>query len=290
MQSVYKEPPPISLSLSIYQLLIATYPAGFRREYGPHMAQVFRDYCLRVYRLDGPPGLLRLWVLTLLDYFKSVVEEHIQRGVHMSKSKFIRLSGWALTLGAIAFIIVLVGIARDVPEYSRYNAVSQPIDLYFEYATAVLLPSSMFLWLVGLIGLYIRYSEELNVVGKITLASGMLGAGIDFLITVLWAFQVNLSWDDWGIFVGSFSLFSLSLVVFGIVSIRDRLLPRWNALPVLAGGWVLFFWLMNIPGVMDNFQNIEDSLAAGLALLSMLGLAAMGVILGSDSREMESAT
>jgi hypothetical protein len=291
MQSVTKEPSPISLSLSIYQLLIATYPAGFRREYGPHMAQVFRDYSLRVYRLDGTPGLLRLWILTLLDYLKSVVEEHMQQGVHMSKSKFIRLSGWAFALGAIAFMVVLVGLSRDVPEYSRYNALSQPIDLYFEYATAVLLPSSMFLWLIGLIGLYLRYSEEINVIGKISLASGMLGAGINFLITVLWAFQVNLNWDDWGVFVGSLSLFSLSLVVFGIISIRDRLLPRWNALPILAGSWVLIFWLMNIPGLVDYFENVDEQLFVSVvSMISMIGLAAMGVILGSDSREMESAT
>jgi hypothetical protein len=57
------------------------------------MVQVFRDCCLRSYRLHGLPGMLNLWIHTLLDYFKSVVEEYMQKGIHMSKSTFIRLSG-----------------------------------------------------------------------------------------------------------------------------------------------------------------------------------------------------
>ena len=116
---------------------------------------------------SGLPGMLSLWTHTLLDYFKSVVEEHMQKGVHMSKSKFIRLSGWSFILGAIAFMVALLASSRDVPEYSRYNAASRPIDLYFEYAQAILFPAAMLLLLVGMVGLYLRYSQETNGFGRI---------------------------------------------------------------------------------------------------------------------------
>jgi hypothetical protein len=65
----------VVLSNIAYRLLLLTYPARFRREYGPHMAQAFRDCCLRALHQTGPPGVLRLWSLTLVDWLKSVIEQ-----------------------------------------------------------------------------------------------------------------------------------------------------------------------------------------------------------------------
>jgi hypothetical protein len=284
MQSITKDPSTVSFSLSLYQFLLTTYPAGFRREYGPHMAQVFRDYCLRVYRLDGLHGMLRLWILTLLDYLKSVVEEHLQQGVHMSKSKFIRLSGWAMVLGAIAFMVIMVAFSRNAPEYNPNNFLSRPIDLYFEYAVAILLPSSMFLWVVGMIGFYLRYSQETNGFGKFSLVLEMLGAGISSLITLAWSFQLELtaSEADFGVFVGGLTLYFLGLILFGVVSIKDHLLPRWNALPVIAGSWLLLIWVLNLSGLgnLELGDPLIDIFLLVVTLLSMLSLAALGIIPG----------
>ncbi|HUV29336.1 MAG TPA: hypothetical protein VMW34_18395, partial [Anaerolineales bacterium] len=112
------DPSAVALSISLYDTLLMAYPTGFRHEYGPHMAQVFRDCCLRSYRQAGLPGMLNLWVLILIDYVKSVVGEHIQKGIHMSKSKFIRLSGWACVLGAITFVTVELISLRSAPAYN----------------------------------------------------------------------------------------------------------------------------------------------------------------------------
>ncbi|MCK4901428.1 MAG: hypothetical protein KAS38_21780, partial [Anaerolineales bacterium] len=101
----------------------------------------------------------------------------------MSKSKFIRLSGWSFILGGIAFMAFLLASSRDVPEYSRYNAASRPIDLYFEYAQAILFPAAMLLLLVGMVGLYLRYRQETNGFGRISLVLGMAGGAISFLTT-----------------------------------------------------------------------------------------------------------
>ena len=97
-----EDPRSIFISAASYRLLLLAYPSRFRYEYGPHMAQVFNDLCLRTYRHSGPPGMFSLWALMLFDLFKTVVEEHLQRGVEMTREKFIRLSGWGMMLGALA--------------------------------------------------------------------------------------------------------------------------------------------------------------------------------------------
>jgi hypothetical protein len=61
------DPALVTFSALTYRLLLMFYPTRFRREYGPHMAQVFRDCCLKTYRQYGPPGMLSLWALTLFD-------------------------------------------------------------------------------------------------------------------------------------------------------------------------------------------------------------------------------
>lgn len=273
------DPSPVSLSISFYSLLLATYPSGFRHEYGPHMAQVFRDFCLRSYRLDGLPGMLDLWTLTLLDYFKSVVEEHLQKGIHMSKSTFIRLSGWSFVLGAITFMIGWLIGSRDVPEYSRYNALSRPIDLYLEYAIAILLPVTFTLLLIGMIGLYLRYGDDTNGFGKFGLIIGIIGGVISLAAVIPMLTQgPDWSWTAW--MVGSI-LYFLGLVFFGIAAVRNDLLPRWNALPILTGIWfpILFIVISQMDGESTEF------IALGVFLVTAMGLAALGLTLKSDAHE-----
>ena len=280
-----KEPSPVAFSISLYVLLLAAYPSGFRHEYGPHMAQVFRDCCLRSYRQAGLPGMLNLWILTLIDFIKSVLEEHIQRGIHMSKSTFIRLSGWALALGAVTFMIVIISSARDVPEYHPNNYLSSPIDLYFEYATLYLLPASMLLWVIGMIGIFFRFKDEGSVMAKYSPILGIIGAALSFLITLSWSLEISLTSSelDWWMFIGSLSMYFLALVFFGIASIRDQLLPRWNALPIIAGSWLLILWLLSVFDIGNG--DITDPLLLGLTLLSMLCLVILGITLRSDVRE-----
>jgi hypothetical protein len=286
MKRLSQDPSPVSFSISLYDTLLKTYPSGFRHEYGPHMAQVFRDCCLRAYHLSGLPGMLSLWTHTLLDYFKSVVEEHMQKGVHMSKSKFIRLSGWSFVLGANALMVALLAGSRDVPEYSRYNAASRPIDLYFEYAEAILFPAAMLLLLVGMVGLYLRYSRETNGFGRSSLVLGMVGGAISTLIALAASLQLELPGSEagWFLWIGGLTLYFLGLVAFGIAAIRGNLLPRWNGAPILAGIWFPLIFLLS--QFFEGVWEISDTIFFGVMVLTALGLIALGVILGSDSREM----
>ena len=68
MNTRHAEPPIIAFSVRIYQALLLAYPTRFRQEYGSHMAEVFRDCCLRAFRRGGLNGMTRLWLLTLFDF------------------------------------------------------------------------------------------------------------------------------------------------------------------------------------------------------------------------------
>jgi len=59
-----------------YRALLYVYPAAHRREYGPCMAQLFRDLCRDAVQEDGVLGLVWLWVRTLLDTVRTALVEH----------------------------------------------------------------------------------------------------------------------------------------------------------------------------------------------------------------------
>ena len=72
-----------SRSERTFEALLVAYPREFRREYGPHMLQAFRDLCSEK-RWDGALGFLRLWVRTLLDLTTTAFAERsktMQRGL-----------------------------------------------------------------------------------------------------------------------------------------------------------------------------------------------------------------
>jgi hypothetical protein len=63
------------ISGRVYRILLAAYPAEFRRRYGPEMAQVFRTCCRAAYDSSGVNGVLRVWLLTLRDWAWSASSE-----------------------------------------------------------------------------------------------------------------------------------------------------------------------------------------------------------------------
>lgn len=67
----------VAASERLYRLLLIGYPASFRRHYGPHMAQVFRDSARDACRCRGPLGLMALWAHTLNDLVATVPQEHL---------------------------------------------------------------------------------------------------------------------------------------------------------------------------------------------------------------------
>ena len=61
----------------LFQRLLAAYPREHRREYGPAMAQLFRDQCRDAWGDGRGWGLTGLWLRVLPDLAKTSVLEHI---------------------------------------------------------------------------------------------------------------------------------------------------------------------------------------------------------------------
>ena len=66
----------VTNSVKIYERLLATYPADFRREYGPAMKQLFRDQCRDAWGAGRGWSLAALWLRALSDWGKTSVMEH----------------------------------------------------------------------------------------------------------------------------------------------------------------------------------------------------------------------
>jgi len=67
----------VTVSVGIYERLLATYPTQFRREYGPAMKQLFRDQCRDAWSAGRGWGLAVLWLRVLLDWAKTSLVEHL---------------------------------------------------------------------------------------------------------------------------------------------------------------------------------------------------------------------
>lgn len=72
----------VPASVRVYQLLVWTYPAEFRRTYGRDMAQVFGDCCRVAYVQRGVAGVAALWLGTLGDLVASLPREY---GAHLPR-------------------------------------------------------------------------------------------------------------------------------------------------------------------------------------------------------------
>ena len=63
------------LSCRVYKLLLIAYPSAFRREYGHHMQQVFRD-CYRDEARRNHLAIAGYWMRTLWDLALTATKEH----------------------------------------------------------------------------------------------------------------------------------------------------------------------------------------------------------------------
>jgi len=261
----------ISSSVRVYQVLLVAYPTKFRQEYGSHMLQVFRDCCLRTFHQGGTNGMARLWAITLFDLIQSVVSEHAHKEIEMKKEmkpRDIRMAGWAL---------ILSGAALAISMY--FGALG---DSYWFAITGILTFLCLPLLAVGMLGLRSRYANQVGAFGKTVLLIGaILGPAISILGTFLQG--VGELWVL--IFIGPLVQF-ICLVLFGLVGLVTKPLPRWNFLPILAGLW---FVVRMLPVVIPALSwPAPDSLTVADAVfitLQVASLIALGYILKSDVPE-----
>jgi hypothetical protein len=140
------------LSQRTYRALLIAYPGPFRCEYSDEMVQVFADQCRDALHRRKLPGLLLLWLRTLLDLCFTAWEERKRTMLNTAEHRFTAL--------VIALLIVpLLFVTANVTKYelgfdSLYVALSS-------LTAALHLDSSPFL-------------RDLLVIGGALLAAGLL--------------------------------------------------------------------------------------------------------------------
>ena len=84
------EPKPVALSGKVYERLLALDPREQRRDYGPPMAQLFRDQCRDAWTEARGWALALLWLHTSIDLVKTSTLEHL-RDLKQRKSMFNKI-------------------------------------------------------------------------------------------------------------------------------------------------------------------------------------------------------
>jgi hypothetical protein len=79
----------VTVSVKIYECLLAAYPGAFRREFGPAMKQLFRDQCRDGWSEAGGWGLTGVWLRVLPDWAKTSFVEHLSN-LHRRESLFMK--------------------------------------------------------------------------------------------------------------------------------------------------------------------------------------------------------
>jgi len=226
-------PDRLLFSERLYKLLLNLYPATFRAAYGQQMCLTFRDTCRAAFHRNGTVGLLTLWLPTLLDLLKSALEERAHQGEFMmSKERLMILAG------PLTIIIGLLWVLGSIGEFVLLIHLGSPDtfwDVFWLYPVAL----SFILMIPAFIGTRLRYQEVASGIGRLGLilsVAGCVGMFIFVLVSfIMGAFGIEQ--DTWPNYVIAACVLTLMSghILFGIDALRNKLLYRWNVMPLLVG-------------------------------------------------------
>jgi hypothetical protein len=278
----------ISISLAVYRLLLHLYPRAFRQQYGPHMAQVFRDWSLNTLRHSGTPGLAWLWAITLFDLAKTAAEEHFQRITEMTRAKFIRLGGWGLSLGSLTLILAInigsdnvrgflyrqFGTPTTAESYNQFRLLS---DLVPGFLTAL----ALFMITAGILGYQARYGKSGSGLGNNSLKIAAGGAIIATLSALSFFFEFEAGWF---LFINGIMLMLLGLGLFGLANRKERLMRRWNSLPILVGLPLPILYVVDQALTFAGSSlPFNEALSLAIFTFTTIGLILLGYHLQEDN-------
>ena len=247
-------PRTVRFSVWLYRRLLVAYPQSFRLRYGAQMVQVFRDCCREATTTDGNVGLLRYWLIALGDLIVSALAERRREELHMTRTAWIRLGSLSAIIGGgiatiFAALDLTIDIAQLLDENSSLGLALFPVHIVSWGASALVL-----LYVLTLIGLQVRGASRTGVAGwiGITLAIvGMVISGLGSGLTSVFLYSqadscyspLNCNFYDpnrylmMGYMVGLLGsiIFTIGIVVYGIVTLRRRVLPGYNWLPLIVG-------------------------------------------------------
>ena len=203
----------------------------------------------------------------------------------MSKSTFIRISGWGLILSGISFLMIFTGFYLD-ENYallhiwdSTFMGISY---ISFLYANPVFLT-------LGLLGLRARYSETIGnggsavllfsaIVGLVMSVVGILGGEMELF--------GGYNEDLWNLIIWGPAVQMIGLTVFGGLAIQRKPLPRGNGLAILCGIFPAAFIIGTVTDIWDG--NFPTILMTALAIQGLATIV-LGFILQGDAPQEEAA-
>ena len=211
--------PAVSTSACLYRLLLAAYPARFRREYAEPMVQVFRDSIREAARQRGARGIASLWLATLGDLARTAFVERVSEVIAMSRANWVRWGGLAsMLLGAVWSLQWMLG---------SFNW--QPGNVT-RYSLSAIIPV---LLLAALAGLAARTAGRWGWLGTTGLAMCFLGPVLLLVGGVMLNRNDSSPW--WEIFLGGHFALFVGLLLAGGAIMRVQALPRWRGLPFIMG-------------------------------------------------------
>ena len=181
--------------------------------------------------------------------------------MNMTKSTFIRLSGWGLVGAAVALLLTFV------PVPTAFLGAILSITL-------------------GLLGLYARYGEQAGQLGKIALSIGILGGVAGIVASLLLALGAE-SWRP--TMNNAMVVMFLGLLAFGLIIVRVKPMPYGNGLPLLAG----FMWPFIVLGangyhlVTGQWLNVPGWLSFTLFAIMAFFLAWLGYVLQTNTSDSD---
>lgn len=209
----------LAVSDHLYRALLLLYPRAFRREFGPHMAQVFRDCCRQGQGERGAVGILSLWVPVVCDLAVTALPERLLEVVHMSRSGLVRAGGVAAMLGGALFLL---------------SSLTHPHGL-----ARAAVPGSIVCLILGVVGLHaLLWGREgrlggigfvLVGVGLVLGFIGMAGSALGVLKPNPAAPVINTGEHAGLVFIGA------GMLLWGVVALRVKALGRWSVMPLLIG-------------------------------------------------------
>lgn len=256
-------------SVALYHCLLWLYPAAFRRAYGAQMTQVFRDSCRQAQQERGLPGLIVLWLATLADLLRSAFAEHLSEGPIMSRPFYIRMSG-LLTLAGAA-IELLRNIGESAYWFTPgFNGIAQHLAQVSGGLLIGIALTPIICWTLGLVGLLLA---QRGWVGRVSASLALLALGAEIAAYIITDLQIaplagmlenivgQLAHVGWAFTQADDLVLGLSLIVCGIVTLKARLLPRWNVVPLLLGLLVfsnlaVYYWALAAPIVRVGLTGI----------------------------------
>jgi hypothetical protein len=194
----------------------------------------------------------------------------------MNNSNFIRLSGWAFIIGAIAFLPGAIGMLSWEGESTGPTPVIMQLAAFAVFLAPVLLA-------VGMLGLRARY----RIGGGVLLFGAAIG-GLLVIVGTLVQFltpDYSVSETYFGVWLGGVLVLNLCLSIYGIMALIQKPLPRWNWLPLAAGSWIVLLPLLF--GIIGSPSS--PIIIAVLVIMTILQVMLGYILQAGTSQEMATA-